>query len=218
MYTSHKGSKISYQTRRRSNVTKRRPLNRYEAEEDSAGVSASAKKLKVDTDDIDIQSEFGYRIINFFAVFSAISEYVKCKTCNSDIRFLESGTRGLGFKITICCPNCLKVEIPNCPFIRNGYEINRRIVLAMRLLGVGLAGILKFCAFMEFPRPIFQTCYTRAVDVISIATKAVRDCSMKKAAQDEKKKCEENGLHAGITVSGDGSWRKRGFSSLFGIT
>jgi len=85
VYASHKGLKISYQTRRRSNVKKRRPPNRYEAEEDSAGVSASAKKLKVDTDDIDIQSEFGYRIINFFAVFSAISEYVKCKTCNSDI-------------------------------------------------------------------------------------------------------------------------------------
>ena len=53
VYASHKGSKISYQTRRRSNVTKRRPSNRYEAEEDSASVSASAKKLKVDTDDID---------------------------------------------------------------------------------------------------------------------------------------------------------------------
>jgi hypothetical protein len=218
VYASHKGSKISYQTRRRSNVTKRRPSNRYESEEDSAGVSASAKKLKVDTDDIDIQSEFGYRIINFFAVFSAISEYVKCKTCNSDIRFLESGTRGLGFKITVCCPNCPKVEIPSCPFIRNGYEINRRIVLTMRLLGVGLAGIIKFCAFMELPRPIFQGCYDHAVNIILIATKAVRDCSMKKAAEDEKKKSEENGLHTGITVSGDGSWRKRGFSSLFGIT
>lgn len=131
LYAGRKGSKILYQTRRRSNVTKRRPSNRYEAEEDLTGVSASAKKLKVDIDDIDIQSEFDYRVINFFAVFSAISEYVKCKTCNSDIRFLESGTRGLGFKITIYCPNCPKIEIPSCPFIRNGYEINRRIVLTM---------------------------------------------------------------------------------------
>lgn len=39
---------------------------------------------------------------------------------------------------------------------------------------------------------------------------------MKKAAE-EKKKSEENGLFTGITVSGDGSWRKYGFLSLFGI-
>jgi len=54
--------------------------------------------------------------------------------------------------------------------------------------------------------------------MISIATASVRDASMKKAAQEEKNKSEENGQVGGITVSGDGSWRKRGFSSLFGIT
>lgn len=193
-------------------------MNRFEAESDSIGVSASAKKIKVNDEDFDVKYEFSYRIINFFAVFSAISQHVKCKTCDSDITFHERSPRGLGFKIVIFCPNCPEVDIPSSKFIRNGYEINRRIVLAMRLLGVGLNGIIKFCAFMELPRPIFQSFYDRLVDMISIATAIIRDASMKKAAEEEKKKSEKNGLFAGITVSGDGSWRKRGFSSLFGVT
>jgi len=43
------------------------------------------------------------------------------------------------------------------------------------------------------------------VDVISIATASVRDASIKKAAQEEKKMSEENGQFQGITISGDGS-------------
>ncbi|KYM96846.1 hypothetical protein ALC62_12480 [Cyphomyrmex costatus] len=136
VYTGKKGTRTSYPTRCRSSVIKRRPLNRFEVEDGSSGVSASTKKLKVDHDDIDVKCEFGYRIINFFAVFSAISQHVKCKTCNSDIKFDETSSRGLGFKITISCSNCPRVEISSSPFIKNAYEINRRIVLTMRILGI----------------------------------------------------------------------------------
>ncbi|TGZ54483.1 Uncharacterized protein DBV15_06967 [Temnothorax longispinosus] len=127
VFTGKKGTKTSYPTRHRSNVSARRSLNRFEAESDSAGVSVSAKKLKVGDEDFDVKYEFGYRIINFFAVFSAISQHVKCKTCDSDIQFHETSPRGLGFKIVISCPNCPRVDIPSSKFIRNGYEINRQI-------------------------------------------------------------------------------------------
>ncbi|XP_011873476.1 PREDICTED: uncharacterized protein LOC105565135 [Vollenhovia emeryi] len=40
---------------------------------------------------------------------------------------------------------------------------------------------------------------------------------MSNAVEEEKKRCAEKGQRNEITVSGDGSWRKRGFSSLFGI-
>ena len=71
---------------------------------------------------------------------------------------------------------------------------------------------------MELPRPIFQSFYDKLVDMIPIATATVRQVSMKKAAQKEKEKSEENSKFERITVSGDGSWRKHGFSLLFGIT
>lgn len=71
---------------------------------------------------------------------------------------------------------------------------------------------------MDLPHPIFRSFYDKLVKTIAIATKAVRDESMKKAAQEEREESQKNGQTDGVTVSGDGSWRKRGFSSLFGIT
>ncbi|CAB3225803.1 unnamed protein product [Arctia plantaginis] len=218
VYLGKKGTKTAYPTRRRSGGMKRRPLNQYECESDEQGVSASAKKLKDCNEEFDVNSQFSYRIINFCAVFSVIAQHVKCKTCGSKIEFRERSPRGLGFKIVIACPKCPDVDIPSSKFIRNAYEINRRIVLAMRLIGIGLQGIKKFCAFMDLPQPIFHSFYDKLVKTIAIATKAVRDASMKKAAQEEKEGSHKIGKTDGITVSGDGSWRKRGFSSLFGVT
>ena len=142
VYVGKKGTKKSYPTRHRSK-TEKRSSNRFEIESNSAGVSASAKKLKLSDKDFDVNNQFGYRIINFLAVFSVIAQHVKCKRCDADITFRERSPRGLGLKIVIACPNCSDVEIPSSTSIRNAYEINRRIVLAMRLLGVDLNGLMK---------------------------------------------------------------------------
>lgn len=118
-------------------------------------------------------------------VFTAISEHVHCE-CGSNIAFQERSPRGLGFKIVIVCPNCPAVEIPSCKYMRNAYEINRRIVLAVWSLGVGLNGILKFCAFMELPRPIFQSFYDRIIEIIVTASVIVREFTMKKAVDKKR--------------------------------
>lgn len=71
---------------------------------------------------------------------------------------------------------------------------------------------------MDLPRPIFQSFYDKLIKTISIATAAVRENSSKKAAVEEKEMSKEKGMIDGITISGDGTWRKRGFLSLYGIT
>lgn len=219
VFSEKKSKKGVCSTLKRPKISSRRPLNRYEKENPNVGkVSTSARKLSTtDHKDIKVEEGFGYRILNFLQVFSTISQSVVCKKCNSEITFTESGQRGLGFKIIISCQKCEKISIPSSPFIEKGYEINRRIVLSMRLLGVGLNGIIKFCAFMDLPRPIFQSFYDKIVHKIAIGAESVCQNSMKTAAQEEKKKSDEKGKTSGITVSGDGSWRKRGFSSLFGF-
>lgn len=93
--------------------------------------SASGKKLRArDSEDIITNPLHGYRIIEFFTVFTALSEIVKCSVCNQKIRFSECGSRGLGFKIVVTCP-CGDKKINSGPFINNGFEINRRIVFVM---------------------------------------------------------------------------------------
>lgn len=187
-------------------------MNRFEMESPQleSVISTSAKKLMQSKDryNVEVDAAFGYRLLNFIAVFSAISEVVVCKTCKSNVKFTETDERGLGFKIVISCGKCEQTSIPNCPFIDKGYEINRRIILAMRLLGIGVNGIEKFCAFMDLPRPIFHSFYDKIVRVISIATEAVCHQNMEQAAQEEKAKSIENNEENGITVSGDGTWTK----------
>jgi hypothetical protein len=79
-----------------------RPLNKYEAEKETASISASSKKLKT-ANEVHVLEErsIGYYILNFITVLSAISEHVKCKVCDSNVEFTAGSTRGLDFKILI---------------------------------------------------------------------------------------------------------------------
>jgi len=109
-----------------------------------------AKKLK-NKDDIDITTDvtISYRILNFCSVFMVLSDYVVRKKCGGNITFSEKSARGLGFQLVIQCAVCKPVNINSCPLIDNRYEINKRFVFVMRMLGLGLAGGEKFCAFMD---------------------------------------------------------------------
>lgn len=129
-----------------------------------------------------VDATFGYRILNFSAVFTAISACVKCKTCGGNIKFAEADIRGLGFKIVIQCDECEPQRISSCPQIQKAYEINRRFVFAMRVLGLGLSAMQKFCGLMDLPKPIMQATYDVNVRNIHTAAKAVCDVSLKNAA------------------------------------
>ncbi|XP_043500368.1 uncharacterized protein LOC122522965 isoform X2 [Polistes fuscatus] len=166
--------------------------------------------------DIEVNPGFNYRIINFIGVFSVILNVVVCKVCKSQVKFTKSGKRGLEFKIVVSCEKCVQTEIPSGPFIEKGYEINRRIVISMRLLGIGLLEIKKFCAFMELPRSMFHSFYDKVVNRILTVIKMVCKNSMMKAAKDETTISIEKG-ESGIMVSSDSSWRKSGFTFLFGL-
>lgn len=220
VYNGRKGTKENYSTRKRSKIGNRRPPNRHSFEHDSEYVSASAKKLKMNDEkcDREVDESFGYRFINFLTVFSAISQVVVCRECKGDVTFSEGSRRGLGSKIIVNCRNCSDYSINSCPLINDrAYEINTRMIFAMRLLGIGINGIKKFCAFMDLPKPVFQVTYDKIISNIAIATERVRTLCLKSAAEEEKVLSIEHNNSDGLTVSGDGSWRKRGFSSLFGL-
>ena len=203
--------------------TKRRaaPVNRFDAEKAQLNISASAKKLKSTKDSsVPEDPSIGYKILNFYTVFSSLSECVKCKTCGGDVKFLTESTRGLGFKIVVSCSSCTPTSIPSCPYVKTAYEINQRFCFAMRLLGVGFRGAAKFCGFMDLPAPVQQTTYDIIVKNIHTAASSVCEEVLKEAIKEEReeiRKYDPSSNDEELTVSGDGTWRKRGFSSLFGI-
>lgn len=81
--------------------------------------STSARKLSsASSADIHYNSLHGYRLIEFFTVFIALSELVICRECKQTVKFEEAGNRGLGFKIVLLC-RCGRRDINSGPFINN---------------------------------------------------------------------------------------------------
>lgn len=66
--------------------------------------------------------------------------------------------REVGFKISTKCM-CGTVLIDSGSFIHNGYEINRRLVFVMRLLGVAREGINIFCGIMDLGQGLSKKGY-----------------------------------------------------------
>lgn len=69
---------------------------------------------------------------------------------------------------------------------------------------------------MNFEKPVFHKAYDAIVKIIATAT-AIKTNSIKKAAKEEKDISTSKEHVDRLIVSGDGSWRKRSFSSLFGF-
>ncbi|KYN18878.1 hypothetical protein ALC57_08808 [Trachymyrmex cornetzi] len=134
-------------------------------------LSASAKKLQTaSSEDIRSSPSHTYKIIEFVTVFTALSQILICYKCKQSVHFGESGQRGLGFKIVITC-HCGHTEINSGPLIHTGYEMNRRIVFIMRLLGIAREGINIFCNLMDMCTGLSQSSYTKIVEYIHETTK-----------------------------------------------
>ena len=91
----------------------------------------------------------------------------------------------------------------------------------MRLLGVGREGINIFCSVMDICQGLATNTYYSCLDNLHSAASAVYNQIIAKAVQEEKELIAASDPDADptrITVSGDGTWKKRGFNSLFGVT
>lgn len=193
--------------------------NRHTVENETAFASTSAKKLLENKDvKVTLTSTFFYCILEFTAVFQAISSAVVCKKCHKTITFKPSHVRGLGFKILMQC-ECSEQLINSCPIINTAFEINRRFIFTLRLLGIGLEGANLFCGIMDLGHGLAKNAYYSILEIIHAATSAVYEVSLSLAVKKEKELNKEDGHPEDeLTISGDGTWKKRGFSSLFGVS
>ncbi|KYN11352.1 hypothetical protein ALC57_16498, partial [Trachymyrmex cornetzi] len=128
--------------------------------------------------------------------------------------------RGLGFKIVVKCDSCADQMIPSSSFVAHSYEINRRFILTMRVLGLGLAGAQKFCGLMDMPSFLSEHTYSLILKNIHDSVKIAVEVLFQKAVREEIEIAFDAVTNAikKLTVSGDGSWRKRGYTSLFGVS
>ncbi|XP_076549216.1 uncharacterized protein LOC143306722 [Osmia lignaria lignaria] len=89
----------------------------------------------------------------------------------------------------------------------------------MRLLGVARDGINLFANLMDICDGLSDASYNSIVKHMHSATKTIFEFCCKKAVEEEKNENEKRKKQLlNLKVSGDGSWKKRGFKSLYGVT
>lgn len=224
-----KMSKVTRQDQRRG-TRKDRPKKRKPPTpgEKILNMSASAKKLKLDEEIVVPERNVQNKIIDFVLVFTAVSNCVSCSNirdgeiCNGKVKFDACNSKGLGFKILVSCEHCDSRYIESGRRIDQAYEINRRFIFVMRLLGLGRAGCNKFCGLMDIScNFLSQKVYDSYIEKILECVRMVADKLFSFAIKVEKNDMskEDDSIDSSeLTVSGDGTWKKRGFTSLFGVT
>ena len=191
----------------------------------SAQSAASLKVLNIDAvTPSKVKTITGYRIIDM-TILSGIFNEFQCPICeHTTLSLIEDAKqkKGLSACLFIKCDKCnYRKEFYTSSRVKGGkssFDINRRTVYTMRTLGHGHAGIENFCTLMNMPKPMTQNNYDKLVLAISAATKEIAEQTMLDAANDLR---EHNGALetdiVDIDASSDGSWQRKGFSSLNGV-
>ncbi|GFY29817.1 uncharacterized protein TNCV_1813911 [Trichonephila clavipes] len=83
----------------------------------------------------------------------------------------------------------------------------------MRTIGQGHAAMTTFCGVMDFPPPVAEKSYNNIINKLQLCSKEVAEASMQSATLEEVTLTNSSD----IIISGDGTWKTRGYSSRFGV-
>ena len=165
----------------------------------------------------------GYRILDV-EILSELIQLLccpECKTPRLTIHEVFSKKFGLASLLNVNCKCGYNTDFCTSRKCFSGgskaFDVNRRTIYSMRACGQGHAGLEKFCALMNIPRPMTQNSYDNIASTIISSVKLVAEETMAEAAQEihEKGELDEDGV-TNTGISNDGTWQRRGFSSYNG--
>ena len=142
-------------------------------------------------------------------------ETLRCPLCKQGHAVLEEEKMGqASLHILKCSSSKCKFEKLFYTFNKvvnsQAFEVNRRLVLATRNIGVGHQGLVKFCGVMNMLPPMQENLFQDHL-------KAVKNAAQ--TAADEIKgfyEPEQDDVYNYWNFR-DGTWRRRGFSSCYGV-
>lgn len=170
----------------------------------------------------DDNNATGYRLIDLDILSQIVVQYMRCPECHSELHLFEQVSKRWGFA------SILQLKCDNCPFTdcfstsselkvagkgRNPFEVNRRTAMAFREIGNGHGDMTRFCAVMNMPPPTDEKSLKSHIEVLQDTYVAEAESSMSKAAEDVCKRTSSD--ECGVSV--DGTWQRRGYSSLNGV-
>ena len=190
----------------------------------SDNMSASARKIGKRSSTVtkgcaEGQSSklIGYRFIDM-EILGELFQQIVCQECGGSCLVLEdkpTERKGSASLLRVRCEKCGWVyTFYTSKRIHHGFDVNRRLVYAMRSIGQGHASIERFCAHMNIPAPLGYTAYRDSNIALAKAAKSVATKSMLDAAAELHKDNSEPITQC--AVSCDGTWQRCGHSSLKG--
>lgn len=212
------------------NITRPRPINSETSldhlvegsNDDNPCSTESASKVKLGNllDYEQFSDTFKYDIVDLSVIERLISGIAVCKTCFGPLSFSVTKRIGLAFTVNLECTNndCKAVVSERSSRLEKVgasenkvYDINIRYVYALRSIGVGQETGEMFAGVMNLPKPSKFAKYNKLLLPLS---KQVCLDTMKEAAE---KAVIQNDGDRNIACAFDGSWQRRGFSSLNGV-
>ena len=176
----------------------------------------SASKIDVleqeNIDCFDVDVVRGNRIFDMEILLDVFS-VVCCPIC----RIVEICKFGLASAMTVFCARNIALfeGVQYFKKIGQSYEISKRIVFASRNVGIGHQGLEKVLSVLNMPPPMDKAAYKDSAQTLCKAA----ETSMRTAVPQTKELYEQGeGAIVDISVSGDGTWRKRGYTSPISIT
>ena len=155
-----------------------------------------------------------------------VSNIGACPICSNKINLSSdlAKKQGLAFLLEFRCERCRwnqkyytskQTEISK---YKTPFEINARAIVAVREIGKRLTSLKMLCGYLNMPPPMQIAAFNSLQTIVGKAYETVVTDSMNNAAHElliNEKGSEhvtENNI-LDITVSGGGSWKKRGHSS-----
>ncbi|XP_062501523.1 uncharacterized protein LOC134178653 [Corticium candelabrum] len=216
---------------------KRKVVTEERGDDEQRRESASFRKLQGST--LPQPTEYvdgratGYRMIDLGCLQAYILTIlgVTCFHCNSHALVLEeeeSKRQGWMSSLRLRCLSCCWVgnsfgTSPRRQGMEAGgksYDVNRRAVFASLVMGESSSGLQQFCAVMGMPPPSKQASWDMHMKKIGETLQQTSEESIQRAVDEIRTKHGHELQEDEITdeaVSFDGTWAKRGHSSLFGV-
>ena len=99
----------------------------------------------------------------------------------------------------------------------NTFDLNIRAAYSvMRAIGQGYSGSESFTSLMNLPKPVTGNNFDKIINRLVNTTKAVAYITMQDACE-ELRADSSSDAAKDVEVSSDGTWQRRGYSSLNGV-
>lgn len=119
--------------------------------------------------------------------------------------------------VCLSCGN--ETDLPTSTQPAKFYDVNRRMVLGFRLFGAGRHAQERFCSVLNMPPTLSRDAFGLHRSKIHSAVMDEAKAEFQRAAlelQTLHQETDEASELVDVQVSGDGTWMRRGYSSLYG--